>query len=94
MRVAIAGCGIAGLASAVLLARAGHQVELFERFVEPQPIGSGLIVQSLSTRSAPKAHLHRSAAVTSLMARCGRMSNCPTRGSTPLPSASVIGAQV
>ena len=45
MRIAVAGCGIAGLASAILLVRSGHDVELFDRFVEPQPIGSGLIVQ-------------------------------------------------
>lgn len=45
MRIAVAGCGIAGLASAILLVRSGHEVELFDRFVEPQPIGSGLIVQ-------------------------------------------------
>lgn len=45
MRVAIAGCGIGGLATAILLARDGHTVEIFERFVEPQPLGSGLIIQ-------------------------------------------------
>lgn len=45
LRIGIAGCGIAGLASALVLARAGHQVTLFERFAEPQPIGSGLMIQ-------------------------------------------------
>ena len=43
--IAICGCGPAGLAAALLLKRAGHQVRIFERFERPQPIGSGLIVQ-------------------------------------------------
>lgn len=45
LRVAIAGCGIAGLASALVLARAGHAVTLFERFDQPRPVGSGLMIQ-------------------------------------------------
>ncbi len=43
--IGIAGCGIAGLASALLLHRQGHQVTLYERFDEPRPLGSGLMVQ-------------------------------------------------
>lgn len=43
--IAIAGGGVAGLASAALLARAGHRVTLYEQTREPQPIGSGLILQ-------------------------------------------------
>lgn len=45
MLIAIAGCGIAGLASALLLTRDGHRVVLFERFETPRPLGSGLIIQ-------------------------------------------------
>ena len=45
LNVAIAGCGPCGLATALLLARAGHRVTLFERFVTVQPVGSGLILQ-------------------------------------------------
>ncbi|MBO9576761.1 MAG: FAD-dependent monooxygenase [Sphingobium sp.] len=44
-RIAVAGCGPAGLAAALLLHRAGHDVTLFERFETPQPIGSGLMLQ-------------------------------------------------
>jgi salicylate hydroxylase len=33
------------LATALLLARRGHRVTLFERFDEPKPIGSGLMIQ-------------------------------------------------
>jgi 2-polyprenyl-6-methoxyphenol hydroxylase-like FAD-dependent oxidoreductase len=43
--IAICGCGPAGLASALLLHRAGHRVRIFERFDRPRPIGSGLLLQ-------------------------------------------------
>ncbi|NCP18451.1 MAG: FAD-dependent monooxygenase [Erythrobacter sp.] len=43
--IAIAGCGPAGLAAALLLHRQGHRVTLFDRFDRPQPIGSGLMIQ-------------------------------------------------
>lgn len=43
--IAIAGGGIAGLASAALLAREGERVIVFDRMDAPAPIGSGLILQ-------------------------------------------------
>ena len=43
--IGIAGAGPAGLAAALFLARAGHRVELIERFDRPSPVGSGLIMQ-------------------------------------------------
>ncbi|HEY7808875.1 MAG TPA: NAD(P)/FAD-dependent oxidoreductase [Allosphingosinicella sp.] len=43
--IAVAGCGPAGLAAALLLARRGHRVTLYERFDAPQPVGSGLMLQ-------------------------------------------------
>ncbi|HEU0099250.1 MAG TPA: NAD(P)/FAD-dependent oxidoreductase [Allosphingosinicella sp.] len=43
--IGVAGCGIGGLAAALLLARDGHRVALYERFESPRPVGSGLIVQ-------------------------------------------------
>ena len=45
LRIAVAGCGPAGLAAALMLARDGHQVTIFERFAAPRPIGSGLMIQ-------------------------------------------------
>ena len=43
--IAVAGCGPAGLAAALMLARDGHRIRLFEQFEAPKPLGSGLIVQ-------------------------------------------------
>lgn len=43
--IAIAGAGPAGLAAALYLKRSGHKVTIFERFDEPKPVGSGLILQ-------------------------------------------------
>jgi 2-polyprenyl-6-methoxyphenol hydroxylase-like FAD-dependent oxidoreductase len=45
LEIAIAGCGPGGLSAALLLHRQGHKITLFERFRDPQPIGSGLILQ-------------------------------------------------
>ncbi|MDX3885054.1 MAG: FAD-dependent monooxygenase [Sphingomonas sp.] len=43
--IAVAGCGPAGLAAALLLRRDGHRVTLFDRFEAPRPIGSSLMIQ-------------------------------------------------
>ncbi|MES1200313.1 MAG: NAD(P)/FAD-dependent oxidoreductase [Pseudomonadota bacterium] len=43
--IAIAGAGIAGLAAAALLSRAGHRAVVFDKLDAPEPIGSGLILQ-------------------------------------------------
>ncbi|MEY4910860.1 MAG: hypothetical protein RL761_523, partial [Pseudomonadota bacterium] len=43
--IAIVGAGFAGLASATLLARAGHDVTVFEKFATPQAVGAGILIQ-------------------------------------------------
>jgi 2-polyprenyl-6-methoxyphenol hydroxylase-like FAD-dependent oxidoreductase len=43
--VGIVGCGTAGAATAIFLARAGHRVTLFERVDDPRPIGAGIVLQ-------------------------------------------------
>ena len=45
LEIAVAGCGPAGLATALMLSNDGHRVRLFEQFDAPKPLGSGLIVQ-------------------------------------------------
>ncbi|MBZ0117864.1 MAG: FAD-dependent oxidoreductase, partial [Sandaracinaceae bacterium] len=43
--VAVIGAGTAGSAAALLLARAGHAVTLFEAVLEPKPVGAGIMLQ-------------------------------------------------
>lgn len=43
--IAIAGCGIGGLACAALLAREGNRVIVYDRMAAPTALGSGLILQ-------------------------------------------------
>ena len=43
--VAIVGAGVGGLAAGAYLARAGHSVQIFDKFTAPAPVGSGLVVQ-------------------------------------------------
>ncbi len=45
LSVAIIGCGPAGLAAGLLLARQGHEVAIFDQFASPGPVGSGLMIQ-------------------------------------------------
>ena len=47
LRVAVVGCGTAGAAAALLLHRAGHDVVLLERAVDPGPVGAGILLQRL-----------------------------------------------
>ena len=45
LHIAIVGYGTAGQACALALARDGHRVEVFERVVEPGPVGAGFLLQ-------------------------------------------------
>ena len=44
-RVCVIGCGTAGAAAAVLLARAGCEVTVLERVAAPAAVGAGIVVQ-------------------------------------------------
>lgn len=44
-RIAIVGCGPAGLSTAIALHDAGFNVTLYEQFDKPAPVGSGLMLQ-------------------------------------------------
>ena len=43
--VGIIGAGTAGSAAAIFLARAGHRVTLYERVIDPGPVGAGITLQ-------------------------------------------------
>ena len=45
MRVGVVGFGVAGATTSALLAQAGHEVTLFERAPEIQPVGAGVLLQ-------------------------------------------------
>ena len=45
LSIAIAGCGPAGLAAALLLDAQGHRVTVYDQFDAPRPVGSGLMIQ-------------------------------------------------
>lgn len=69
--IAIIGAGVGGLASAALLSRAGHSVTVFERFVAPRPLGSGLVIQPVG--QAVLEAVGAGDIVRALGARVGRM---------------------
>jgi 2-polyprenyl-6-methoxyphenol hydroxylase-like FAD-dependent oxidoreductase len=50
MKIAICGCGIAGLATAIFARRAGFDITLFDQFDTPEPVGSGLVIQPVGMR--------------------------------------------
>ncbi|WP_428409679.1 FAD-dependent oxidoreductase [Hyphococcus sp.] len=68
MRIAIGGAGIAGLAAAAFLARAGHRVCVYDKAPQAAPVGSGLIVQPTG-----QAVLHALAVGHDLIARGARL---------------------
>lgn len=45
MRIGVIGCGTAGPAAAILLARRGHRVQLFDQAAELKPLGAGILLQ-------------------------------------------------
>lgn len=71
MRVAVIGAGTAGPAAALLLARAGAEVTLFEAVPEPGPVGAGLLIQP--TGAAVLARLGLARSVIGRAARIERL---------------------
>ncbi|BDG73155.1 FAD-dependent oxidoreductase [Roseomonas fluvialis] len=78
--VAVVGAGVAGLAVAALLARAGHRVTLLERFERPAPVGSGLMLQP--TGLAALARLGLLEEIAALGAPITRLHGTTDRGAT------------
>src|SRR5262245_47684252 len=50
MKVGVVGSGTGGASAALLLARDGHEVEIFERVDDPRPVGAGILLQPLGQR--------------------------------------------
>jgi 2-polyprenyl-6-methoxyphenol hydroxylase-like FAD-dependent oxidoreductase len=69
--VAIVGAGVGGLALAILLSRNGHTVTVLERFTEPRPIGSGLMLQPAGLAALDRLGLR--GAIEELGHRVGRL---------------------
>ncbi len=58
LNIAIVGAGFAGLASATLLARAGHRVTVFEKFAQPQALGAGILIQPSGLAAMQRLGIH------------------------------------
>jgi 2-polyprenyl-6-methoxyphenol hydroxylase-like FAD-dependent oxidoreductase len=78
--VAIIGAGTAGSAAALLLARAGHQVTVYERVATPGPVGAGISLQP--TGQAVLARLGLLAPILARAARIDRLHVLRHRGKT------------
>lgn len=81
LQIGIVGAGTAGAASAILLARAGHVVTVFERVATPRAIGAGITLQP--TGQHVLAQLGVLADVEARGARIDRLC-CVRRGGRPL----------
>jgi len=66
--VAVVGCGTAGAAAALFLARAGHRVTVFEAVEKPSAVGAGIMVQPTGMRVLSKLGL-----LESVLARGSRV---------------------
>lgn len=72
--VGVVGCGFAGAATGLLLARAGHAVTIYERVPQPTAIGAGILLQPTGLAVLARLGLYdevhgRGAPVTSLDCR-------------------------
>lgn len=78
LRIGISGAGTAGAAAALMLARLGHEVTLFERVGDPQPVGAGILVQPIGLAVLRELGLHDEA--VALGARIQRLAGEDHRG--------------
>jgi len=74
MKIAVAGCGIAGSMAAWQLAEQGHQVTLFEQAPKCGPVGAGILLQPSGQRILQRVGLldtviQQSARINSLHAQ-------------------------
>jgi len=94
LAIAIIGCGPAGLAAGLLLARQGHEVAIYDQFVSPGPVGSGLMIQPSGL--AVLARLGLAEAVAACGARIDALQGIAEHGRTvldaPYGALGVAGA--
>ena len=74
--VGIVGCGFAGAAAAIFLARAGHRVSVFERAARPSAVGAGILLQPTGLEVLAELGL-----LPALLARGARIHNLKARSS-------------
>jgi len=79
-RIAVVGAGVGGLAVATLLARAGHDVTVLERFAESKPLGSGLMLQPTGLAALDRLGLREE--IATLGACVTRLHGTTDRGAT------------
>jgi 2-polyprenyl-6-methoxyphenol hydroxylase-like FAD-dependent oxidoreductase len=79
--VGIIGCGTAGSAAALFLARAGHRVTVYERVLSPGPVGAGITIQPTGLHVLCRLGLYMH--VVSRGARIDRLL-CETKGRKPI----------
>ena len=79
--VGIIGCGTAGAAAAVFLARAGHKVTVYERVPTPKPVGAGITIQPVGLHVLARLGLHNH-----VLARGARIDRllCETKERKPI----------
>jgi 2-polyprenyl-6-methoxyphenol hydroxylase-like FAD-dependent oxidoreductase len=89
LRIGVVGCGTAGAAAALLFARDGHDVTVFERVADPGPVGAGILIQP--TGQAVLARLGLLGPIAAAGARVDRLRCRTPRGKTivDLPYADV-----
>lgn len=73
-RVGVVGCGVAGAATAYLLARDGHRVTLVERAPDLGPIGAGILLQC-----SGQAVLRRLGVLDRVLAHAARLDDLVAR---------------
>jgi 2-polyprenyl-6-methoxyphenol hydroxylase-like FAD-dependent oxidoreductase len=70
LRIGIIGCGVAGQAAAIALARDGHAVTVFERFASARPLGAGLLLQPSGLRALERLGLREDVEQWGAPVRC------------------------
>ena len=74
LKIAIIGSGTAGLSAACYLTKDNHDVQIFERFEQPKPLGAGLLLQPtglacLASLGLDEKALHYGAPINNLYGR-------------------------